>query len=68
MGVYLGTMRVGIEVPKYDVLKQAEGCEIRQYAACVAASVKVEEGSELQASEGFRMLARYIGAFGRYEF
>ena len=65
MGVYFGKLRVGVEVPKYDVIQKcSKGYEIRKYAACVAAEVHVQEGNEHKGSGGFRPLAEYIGAFG----
>ena len=38
-------------------------CPDAGYDACVVASVR-SKGGELKGGDGFRMLARYIGAFG----
>ena len=66
MGVYFGKLRVGVEIPKYDVIqKSARGYEIRRYHACVAAEIHVEDGNQFKGSKGFRPLAEYIGAFGK---
>merc|ERR1712199_85873 len=62
MGVYLGKP-VMIEVPPYSVIARSGIAEIRRYDACVVASVR-SKGGELKGGDGFRMLARYIGAFG----
>ena len=63
----MGTLRVGVEVPKYEVLyKGIGGIEIRKYAPCVSAAYSAEGETELNGS-GFRPLARYIGAFGTPE-
>jgi len=68
MGVYFGKLRLGVEVPKHDVwVKSPKGYEVRKYPACVAAEVHVQEGNALRGSDGFRALARYIGAFGTPE-
>ena len=65
MGVYFGKLRVGVELPRYDVVtKSPRGYEIRKYHAAVAAEVHVENGNQMKGSEGFRALAKYIGAFG----
>ena len=66
MGVYFGKLRVGVELPKYEVIsKSARGYEVRRYHECVAAEVVVERGSQHKGSDGFRALAGYIGAFGK---
>ena len=66
MGVYFGKLRVGAELPKYEVIsKSARGYEVRKYHECVAAEVVVERGSQHKGSDGFRALAGYIGAFGK---
>lgn len=50
-----------IEQPKYDVVKQSDGVELRSYATYLAAEVTVEAGSSNEASsKGFRQLAGYI--------
>ena len=65
MGVFFGKLRIGVEVPKYDVLsKSPRGYEVRKYHEAVAAEVLVEDESQFRGSKGFRALAGYIGAFG----
>jgi hypothetical protein len=65
MGVYFGKLRVGVELPKYDVVQKcSKGYEIRKYFSCVAAEICVDEGNQHKGSGGFRPLAEYIGAFG----
>lgn len=50
-----------IEQPKYDIIKECDGVELRQYAPHLVAEVTVEAGSMRQASSrGFRTLASYI--------
>merc|ERR1711924_387969 len=49
-------VRRGHQVPR--------GYEIRKYHAAIAAEVHVENGNQMKGSEGFRALAKYIGAFG----
>ncbi len=62
MGVYFGKLRVGVELPRYDVVQKCSlGYEIRKYHAAVAAEVHVEEGNQHKGSDGFRALAKYIG-------
>ena len=65
MGVYLGKP-VMIEVPSYTVIARNGVAEIRRYEPYVIASVR-SKGGELKGGDGFRMLARYIGAFGTPE-
>ena len=65
MGVYLGKP-VMIEVPAYTVIARSGVAEIRRYEPYVIASVR-STGGELKGGDGFRMLARYIGAFGTPE-
>ncbi|UPR00105.1 SOUL heme-binding protein [Chloropicon primus] len=67
MGVYFGKLRVGVELPRYDVVSKSSCYEVRRYHACVAAEVRVETGSQFKGSDGFRALAKYIGAFGTPE-
>merc|ERR1719230_1205393 len=55
-----------IEVPAYTVIARNGVAEIRRYEPYVIASVR-STGGELKGGDGFRMLARYIGAFGTPE-
>lgn len=55
-----------IEQPRYDVVKQSDGVELRRYAPHIVAEVTVEAGSMRQASgDGFRALAGYIFGYNR---
>lgn len=50
-----------IEKPKYDVLKSAEGVELRRYEPRIVAQVTVEaESRDAASSKGFMPLADYI--------
>lgn len=54
-------VRADIEQPKFDIIKQADGVELRQYAPHLVAEVTVEAASMAQASsKGFMPLANYI--------
>ena len=62
MGVFLGKP-VMIETPLVTATKVCKDYEMRTYAPALAATT-VCSGDMMQGSEGFRQLARYIGAFG----
>lgn len=50
-----------IEQPRYEVLSQSDGVELRSYAPYLAAQVTVKARSSGEASsKGFRQLAEYI--------
>lgn len=50
-----------IEQPKYEVVKECNGVELRSYASHIVAEVNVEARSRNEASSiGFRPLAGYI--------
>jgi hypothetical protein len=59
----LPTMSHAIEEPRYELVRQFEGIEIRDYAAQVTAGVDVAGPAERAGDEGFRVLAAYI--FGK---
>ena len=63
MGLYLGKVRIGVELPPVVSTSARKGYELRTYAPAVAAQVSAP-GTALRGSEGFRALAQYIGAFG----
>ncbi|KAK4538495.1 hypothetical protein CDCA_CDCA18G4520 [Cyanidium caldarium] len=71
MGIVLG--RVTVETAQYEVLRQTKDYEIRKYAPCVVAEVQASElyeaGERWSPSQfntdAFRLLARYIGVFGK---
>jgi len=63
MGLYLGKFRIGVELPAVASTEARTGYELRTYAPAIAATVEAE-GEALKASDGFRALAGYIGAFG----
>ena len=50
----------GIETPKYEVVEERDGYEIRQYAPCIVAEVTVAADYERGMNSGFRKLADYI--------
>ncbi|KAK2447863.1 SOUL heme-binding family protein [Trifolium repens] len=63
MGMVFG--KIGVETPKYEVIKTTEDYEIRKYAASVAAEVTYDP-SQFKGNKdgGFMVLANYIGALG----
>jgi len=56
-------MASAIEEPKYAVLRQYDGFEIREYAPYIVAEVVVPGPAEEAGNQGFRILASYI--FGK---
>jgi hypothetical protein len=56
-------MTSAIEEPKYSVVRQYDGFEIREYAPYLVAEVVVPGPSEEAGNQGFRILAGYI--FGK---
>jgi hypothetical protein len=57
------SMASAIEEPKYTVVRQHDGFEIREYAPYLVAEVVVPGSSEEAGNQGFRILAGYI--FGK---
>lgn len=51
------------EVPKYEIIEQIEGIELRQYEPYIVAETLVEGDFSAVGNEGFRRLAGYI--FGK---
>jgi hypothetical protein len=56
-------MASAIEEPKYTVVRQYDGFEIREYAPYLVAEVTVPGPAEEAGNQGFRILAGYI--FGK---
>ena len=56
-------MASAIEEPKYTVVRQYDGFEIREYAPYLVAEVVVPGPAEEAGNQGFRILAAYI--FGK---
>jgi hypothetical protein len=56
-------MASAIEEPKYTVVRQYDGFEIREYASYLVAEVVVPGPAEEAGNQGFRILAGYI--FGK---
>ena len=54
-----------LEVPEYEVVKQAANFELRKYESYIVASVTVEGDYDAASRDGFRLLADYI--FGANE-
>jgi hypothetical protein len=52
-----------IEEPKYELIKQLDGVELRQYAPCVVAEVVLDATADEAGSKAFPILAGYI--FGK---
>ncbi|XP_058729158.1 heme-binding-like protein At3g10130, chloroplastic [Vicia villosa] len=63
MGMVFG--KIGVETPKYEVIKTTPDYEIRKYAPSVAAEVTYDP-SQFKGNKdgGFMILANYIGALG----
>ena len=59
----LPPMASAIEEPKYTVVRQYDGFEIREYAPYLVAEVTVPGPAEEAGNQGFRILAAYI--FGK---
>lgn len=59
----LSPMASAIEEPKYTVVRQYDGFEIREYAPYLVAEVVVPGPAEEAGNQGFRILAAYI--FGK---
>jgi len=59
----LSPMASAIEEPKYTVVRQYDGFEIREYAPYLVAEVVVPGPAEEAGNQGFRILAGYI--FGK---
>jgi hypothetical protein len=53
-------MASAIEEPKYTVVRQHDGFEIREYAPYIVAEVVVPGPAEEAGNQGFRILAGYI--------
>lgn len=51
---------MAIEEPKYEVVKEFEGCELRQYAPTLIAETTVTGSFDEVGNEAFRILAGYI--------
>lgn len=72
MGILLG--KISVEVPDHRVVQTADGYEVRRYPSQVSAIVRAADlpdtydGSKERESkfttDAFRLLGRYIGAFG----
>ena len=61
--VLCSTMVRAVEEPKYTVVGQHEGFEVREYPPYIAAEVVVPGSAGEAGNQGFRLLAGYI--FGR---
>jgi len=59
----LSPMASAIEEPKYTVVRQYDGFEIREYAPYLVAEVVVPGPADQAGNQGFRILAGYI--FGK---
>jgi len=65
-GVCLATLHLAsmaIEEPRYEVVQQLDGAEVRQYAPYVVAQVLVDGPADEAGSQAFPILAGYI--FGK---
>ncbi|NKE48344.1 heme-binding protein [Roseomonas frigidaquae] len=53
-------VRSGTEEPRFELLEQANGLEIRRYAPRLAAETEVAADETASREQGFRLLAGYI--------
>ena len=68
MGMVFG--RTGVKEPSYSVLKSFGNFEVRKYPAVLTASVVTNDPTNskaVEANQAFRVLAKYIGVFGKPE-
>jgi len=56
----LSPMASAIEEPKYSVVREYDGFEVREYAPYIVAEVVVPGPAEEAGNQGFRILAGYI--------
>jgi hypothetical protein len=56
----IGTDAMAIEEPRYTVVAQHEGIEVRSYAPYLVAEVVVPGPADAAGNQGFRILAAYI--------
>ncbi|MGZ8992550.1 MAG: SOUL family heme-binding protein [Burkholderiaceae bacterium] len=59
----LSPMAIAIEEPKYTVVREYDGFEIREYSPYLVAEVVVPGPAEEAGNQGFRVLSSYI--FGK---
>ncbi|CAK8574934.1 unnamed protein product [Lathyrus sativus] len=64
MGLVFG--KIGVEIPKYEVIKTTQNYVIRNYAPSVVAEITYDP-SEFKGDKdgGFKVLVDYIGIFGK---
>ncbi|XP_058734563.1 uncharacterized protein LOC131606332 [Vicia villosa] len=64
MGLVLG--RIGVETPKYEVIKTAQNYVVRKYAPSVVAEITYDPSVfKGDKDGGFKVLVDYIGIFGK---
>lgn len=56
----VGGVALAIEEPKFEVVKEFEGCELRQYASTLIAETTVSGNFDEVGNEAFRILVGYI--------
>ena len=59
-GLMAASAALAIEEPKYKVLDQEAGFEIRQYAPLIVAETWVDGDMDAASNKGFRVIADYI--------
>lgn len=67
VAVFWGVPAVAYEQPKYDVVKQYEGFELRRYAPYVVAETVVSGDFDEVGNKAFRILVKYISGENRKE-
>ncbi len=60
LGLLLGEHAMATEEPKFEILSQQGGIELRRYPAFVVAETTVEGDMDAASNQGFRAIADYI--------
>lgn len=58
--MWIASVAMAVEEPKYTVLEKAEPFELREYSPLIVAEVEVEGDLDAASSLGFRLIAGYI--------
>jgi hypothetical protein len=58
--MWIASVAMAVEEPKYTVLEKAEPFELREYAPLIVAEAEVEGDLDAASSLGFRLIAGYI--------
>ena len=61
--LFYGGMAMAYEQPKYDIVKQYSGFELRRYAPYIVAETVVSGAFDEVGNEAFRILFKYICSY-----